>query len=49
LVGGGCLKFKVFFRLSPTRRLRLLFIGAGGSEVFIFFLCRRRGGWKVYK
>jgi hypothetical protein len=33
LIGGGCSKLKVFFRLSAARRLRLLFIGGGGSEV----------------
>jgi hypothetical protein len=36
LVGGGCSKLKIVFRLSATRRLRLLTIG-GGSEVLIFF------------
>jgi len=38
LGGGGCLKLKIVFRLSATRRLRLLTIGGGGgSEVLIFF------------
>jgi hypothetical protein len=39
LIGGGCSKFKPFFRLSAAQRLRLFFIGGGGggSEVLIFF------------
>jgi hypothetical protein len=37
LIGGGCSKFKIFFRLSAAQRLRLFFIGGDGSEVLIFF------------
>jgi hypothetical protein len=37
LIGGGCSKFKIFFRLSAAQRLRLFFIGGDGSEVLILF------------
>jgi hypothetical protein len=37
LVVGGCSKFKISFRLSAARRLRLFLIGGDGSEIFKIF------------
>jgi hypothetical protein len=36
LIGGGCSKLKIFFRLSAARRLRLFLIG-GGSKILKLF------------